>query len=119
MRAADERQQVVLAHGVKRDVSHDDELLVARLVELLAQVTGRVVGDASEQLLARARHAVRRADEPRAVRVLADADEKLADGSLDARSVDTAVLVFHSFLLECRRQAPAADTSCQTNLKRG
>ena len=88
MGAADERQDVMLAHGVERDIAHDNELLVALLVELFAQMAGRVVRQAREELLARARHAVRRAHEARAIRVLADADEQLADGGLDARPVD-------------------------------
>ena len=86
--SADERQDVMLAHGVERDVAHDDKLLVALLVELFAQMAGRIVCQAREELLARAGDAVRSAHETRTVRVLANADEQLADGGLDARPVD-------------------------------
>ena len=86
-----ERQDVVLAHARKGDVANNDHLLVAGLVELLAQVAARVLLHAAEYLLACPCHAIRRAHKPWPVRVLADGSKKLPHGSLDARLVQLAI----------------------------
>ena len=77
----------MLAHGRERDVAHDDHLLVLVLLELSAQVGGGVLLHAAKELLRGARHALRRAPQALAVRVLADRKQELAHGGLRPRLV--------------------------------
>ena len=83
---------MVLAHRGERDVAHDNHLLVARLMELLTQVGSRVLLHTSKNLLAGARHAVRRALEALPIWILADGKKELANRRFDAGFVETPVL---------------------------
>ena len=102
MRATGEGQDVMLAERGERDVLDDHHLLVSRLVELAAQVRPRVLLRAAEDLLAGARHAVGRSEQPLAVGVLADGEQELADGGLNAGLVDGAVALGVHVLLARR-----------------
>ena len=77
VRLAEERHEVMLAHGVERDVAHEHHL-VAMLVERGLEVDGRVLRQAGEHLLVHAGDARRGFLQALAVGVLADALEDKA-----------------------------------------
>ena len=79
--AAHERHEMVLADRVERDVAHEHHLLMA-LVEGHAEVLGRVLADAGEDLRVHVGDAARRVEQPLALRVLPDALEDQANALL-------------------------------------
>jgi len=90
VRHADERQQVVFAHAVETDVTHEHEFII-RLVKHLLQVLRSVGMQPAEQLGIHPRHPRRRLHQARALWVLADRSEDLADRALDAGQIDAGV----------------------------
>ena len=89
VRAPVERDQVVFADAVERDVAHQHHLVVVGL-ERDDEMTGGIVGETGADLGVHLRDARRRAHEAVAVGVFADRDEDLAHGLLDAAAVDRA-----------------------------
>ncbi len=89
VRRAEERQQMVLAHGTEGDVA--DEHGVARRALLdgdrASQVLAGVLADAAEELRVRVGDARRGVGQAVAGRILADRVEDLQDGRSDSRSV--------------------------------
>ena len=105
VRHAEKRHQVVLAHGVERDVAHQHHFLVV-LVERGGEVLGRVLLQTREHLLVHARHARRRLAQALAVGVLAHPFQNEPHPRLYFRSVHNRLF---SSLVECmiaRRLAP-------------
>ena len=86
MRHAEERHEMVLAHGVERDVAHEHHLLVM-LVKRRLEVLGGVFHKAREHLLVHLRHALWRLEQPFPIRVLAHALQDEAHARFDLRSV--------------------------------
>ena len=83
MGAAEEGQQVMLAERVEGDVLDDHHLRVAHLEDRAVDQPVRVHVVAGRQLVVHAVHALRRAPQPLAVRVLPYLREDLAHRGLD------------------------------------
>src|SRR5258708_13621413 len=90
MRVTRKWQQVVLAHGVERDIADQDDLVVL-LGEHRAHEVARVLSDAAEDLLAHAGHSVGCAGQALALGILADAFEVQPNGETDLVLVDHGV----------------------------
>src|SRR5262249_28566603 len=90
VRLAVERNEVVLADREHCDVTHHHHLVVVGL-ERDDEVPARVVGEATRDLLVHARDPARRAEQTVTFRVLADRDQDLAHGLLDAVGIDREV----------------------------
>lgn len=97
MCAFEERHQMVLAHGIERDIVHDDHLVVM-LVEERLEMDGRVLVQAAEAFLVHTSHAGRRFQKPFAVRVFPNAFQDQANALLDLVQVHFVV---------CHRCLPA------------
>ena len=82
-RRAEERQQVVLAERVERDVLDDDHLAVVDLEDGAVEEPGGILAISGHQLAVHPVDAVGRADETGSVGVLPDLGEDLAHGGLD------------------------------------
>ena len=91
MRPSDERQQVVFAERVERNVANHHHLVVLD-VECAEEVVGRFLVDAAAHLGVHARHPGGGLPEAVAIDVLADGLEDLVDGCLDASKVDFEVV---------------------------
>ena len=83
---ADEGQQVMLAHGVERDVPHGDHLVAAGLVEDL-DMLGGVGGEAAENLGVHFSHTAGGLLYAGAVGVLPDGQQDFPDGGFDSLQV--------------------------------
>ena len=90
VRAAVERDEVVLAERVQRDVAHQHHLVVIGLERDDEMARGIFVQTAAD-LGVHLGDPLRRAQQPVAVGVLADREEDLAHGLLDPREVDARV----------------------------
>ena len=82
-RRPEERQQVVLAERVERDVLDDDHLAVVDLEDRAVEEAHRILAVARRQLRVHAVDTFGRPCETRPVRVLPDLHEDLADRGLD------------------------------------
>ena len=86
----EERQEVVLAERVDGNVADHDHLVVVD-VELLDEVVGRILVEATAHLGVHAGHPGRGIPQPVAGRVLADGHEDLGHRGLDPVQVDREV----------------------------
>jgi hypothetical protein len=57
----DERQQMMFTHRVEGDVPHDDHFFIMVFMELLPQVSGRIILHATKYFLTGTRHTLGRA----------------------------------------------------------
>ena len=101
-RGAEERQEMVLAQRVERDVLDDHHLAVVDVEDRPVDESLRVDVVAGGQLGVHAVHPLRRADQPVARRVFADLDQDLADGRFDAVGASAVAMVAAKLALDQR-----------------
>ena len=89
--AAVEREEMVLAVRVQRDVAHHDHLVVIGF-EGDREVAGGILVQAARDLAVHLRDARRCAREPVAIGVFTDGEQQLADRLLDPGDVDAGAL---------------------------